>query len=115
MTKGQETWNCHQFQPDPATPADLEARSRAMRSLPRLGESRVRQVESMLKDRPLDEVARFVCGCFQDENLQVKPWQPLPCNADLQWLAQEEDPPLPAYWSGCSNSILADGSWARGE
>jgi hypothetical protein len=22
---------------------------------------------------------------------------------------------LPAYWSGCSNSILADGSWTRGE
>jgi hypothetical protein len=36
--------------------------------------------------------SRFVCGCFQDENLKVKPWQPLPCNADLQWLAQEEDP-----------------------
>jgi hypothetical protein len=38
-----------------------------------------------------------VCSCWQDENLRLKPWQPLPCDADLDWLAHGDDGTMGRY------------------
>jgi hypothetical protein len=57
-------------------PIDLEALTRAMTQA--RGALRG-QLDSMLKDRPWLEVAKFAAYCQQFDNLRLRPWQLPPC------------------------------------
>lgn len=42
---------------------------------------RAQQLNSMLEDRPWEEVAVFAANCVQTKALQLKPWNSPPCVA----------------------------------
>jgi len=63
---------------------DLEALRRALKIAKSSDRGRRQQIESMLEDRPWQDVAEFASFCCQAEALRLRPWQTPPC-----WVGDE--------------------------
>jgi hypothetical protein len=49
---------------------------------------RAKQIDSMLADRPWEDVAQFASSCAQGRALDLMPWQSPPCHANLRALSE---------------------------
>jgi hypothetical protein len=65
---------------------DVEAMTRAIELTRQESPGRRDQIDHFLKTRPWRNVATFCAYCCQDNELQLKPWEVVPC-----WI---EDPDL---------------------
>jgi hypothetical protein len=68
--------------------AEAATGARALAACRKESAARSHQLDSMLRTRSWEGVAKFVAGCAQSRELNLKPWQGPPCNASLDDLAK---------------------------
>src|SRR6478735_5858621 len=67
---------------------DKDALERALAACRMQDAGRAKQIDSMLADKPWEEVAKFAAYSAQIESLALMPWQNPPCYADMSALDQ---------------------------
>jgi hypothetical protein len=69
-------------------PTDRTALERALVACRAESPARAKQIDSMLADRPWEDVAQFASSCAQGRALDLMPWQSPPCHAGLRALSE---------------------------
>jgi hypothetical protein len=67
---------------------DRDALERALVACRAESPARAKQIDSMLADRPWEDVAQFASSCAQGRALDLMPWQSPPCHANLRALSE---------------------------
>jgi hypothetical protein len=67
---------------------DRTALERALVACRAESSARAKQIDSMLADRPWEDVAQFASSCAQGRALDLMPWQSPPCHANLRALSE---------------------------
>ena len=62
---------------------DLDALRRAMEIYAAGDPAKAEQLRAKLQDAPWQDVAKFAAYCVQGDILQLRPWEPAPCEVEI--------------------------------
>jgi hypothetical protein len=95
------------------TRKDRIAMSRAIKLCRAEGPASATQIDEMLKDRGFEEAGQFAAYSCQNDFLQVRPWQPVPCSDEIRryftaFIDDGDDGIMGRYAAACIARRLRD-------